>query len=590
MKLTHILRFSVVLPIVFYGLNSLPLWGKEAPTKEITELRRTADHRLDQGESGKAEEFALPGGGKLVMKFCPGGTFTIGSPKEEPGRGENERQQEVTLGSHYWMAETECTQAQWEALMGPLGRNREHKGEDRPVICEEWGQAQQYVAKLNEQLATPTGWKWSLPSEAQWEGACRTGTTTRFHYGDDPDGAQLKDHAWYADNSGGTIHPVARMKPNARGLYDMHGNVREWCLDWTGDRAGDKAKDSSGEEPSSEPLLRGGDFRDHADGCRSARRSICENGGSPDAGFRVVLTRGQIVARTETKTSTKEFDIPAEVVAFVEKLIESDPDLRARYAQLIAPVKEEAGGKFNTGPFVPIEWLVPEFSISRDEHSNSEGSYVYLVKQQLVFGFSRGYSVPDNVIAQVTATETDSYDPDPSNGGDRILAASTLSLHFDGFVDIQIRPDKATSQKDAVSAVEALGARVTFAPAFTVDFSGTELGDGGLEKLQWLADPQVLNLSGTAVTDAGLRHLEGMKNLESLNLCDTKLTDVGLAHLKGMTHLQEMSLENLPITDAGLEHLKGLSKLRSLILYGTEVTGAGIEKLQTALPDCNIIH
>jgi formylglycine-generating enzyme required for sulfatase activity len=136
-----------------------------------------------------------------------------------------------------------------------------------------------------------------LPTEAEWEYACRAWTSTRFSYGDDPGYTNLTDYAWYWDNSGGTTHPVGQKLPNPWGLYDMHGNVFEWCQDWFDTYPGGIALDPQGPATGSARVIRGGDWLfwgDVAGNCRSAYR--CGDGpdaGSVIIGFRVVLAPGQ---------------------------------------------------------------------------------------------------------------------------------------------------------------------------------------------------------------------------------------------------------------------------------------------------------
>lgn len=397
---------------------------------------------LTQGGVGKGMDVELPGGVKLAMNYCPAGTVMMGSPANEEGREDGEKQMEVALDSHYWMAATECTQAQWEALMGPLKRDLLPKGADLPVIELDWTRVQAFVAKLNEQMKPPKGWWWSLPSEAQWEHACRAGTTTRFHCGDDPGGVQLQEFAWFAENSGNKVQPVGRKLPNAWGLHDMHGNAWEWVQNWTGDREGELAADPSGEAPGPEPLLRGGDAASGAEDCRSARRITFRYGKPGVYGFRVALVRRPDAIRTETLAGKSPFDVPKEVAEFVAAAIKDDPDLRARYHQRIAAVKELAGGNFQAGQFVAIEWLVNAHTNRRytAEGGGWDTETVYLVRSPLLSGYSRGYSEPENVVVQVTAedhTDTVLQERDDS----MVVVGSRLVMRLDGFVDVGIALD-----------------------------------------------------------------------------------------------------------------------------------------------------
>jgi formylglycine-generating enzyme required for sulfatase activity len=206
----------------------------------------------------------------LEMACIGPGMFTMGSPALESGRSRDEGPQtQVTLTKGYWLGKTEVTQAQWEALMGsnPSGI----KGSDRPVEQVSWDDAMEFCRRLTERERSagrlPEGYAYTLPTEAQWEYACRAGTIGQ--YGGD---GNLDDMGWYEHNSGGKTHPVGQKRANAWGLHDMHGNVWEWCLDWYGDYPGGSVCDPTGPDSGPGRVLRGGGWLDAAGFCRSAFR------------------------------------------------------------------------------------------------------------------------------------------------------------------------------------------------------------------------------------------------------------------------------------------------------------------------------
>jgi len=213
----------------------------------------------------------------MTFNLVSAGTFTMGSPANEPGHNSrgDETQHQVTLTSSYYMQTTEVTQAQWEAVMGSNPSYFSSCGSDCPVEQVSWDDAQEFINKLNQKGEGV----YMLPTEAQWEYAARAGSTTAFANGEitetgwgyDPN---LDAMGWYGYNSSGTTHPVAIQKtPNAWGLYDMHGNVWEWCQDWYGSYSSDTVTDPEGPSTGSIRVFRGGSWRNDARLCRSPQVS-----------------------------------------------------------------------------------------------------------------------------------------------------------------------------------------------------------------------------------------------------------------------------------------------------------------------------
>ncbi|MGO8691187.1 MAG: formylglycine-generating enzyme family protein [Thermoguttaceae bacterium] len=171
----------------------------------------------------------LGGGVKTELVLIPAGEFKMGSPdSDKDAYHDEEPQHRVRITKPFYLGKYLITQEQWEAVMGsnPSG----FKGAKNPVEHVSWDDCQKFLERLNGKIG---GGKFSLPTEAQWEYACRAGSTTRYCFGDDP--SQLGDYAWYDKNSGSKTHPVGEKKPNAWGLYEMHGSVWEWCEDWYND-------------------------------------------------------------------------------------------------------------------------------------------------------------------------------------------------------------------------------------------------------------------------------------------------------------------------------------------------------------------
>ncbi len=179
---------------------------------------------------------------KIGMKFIliPAGAFTMGSPDSEKGRQNDEKQHRVVITKSFYMSETEVTQGQWDRLVAPNPSSFK-LGRYYPVDTVSWDDAIQFIQFLNKREGTD---KYRLPTEAEWEYACRAGSQTAFSSGDittfscKEQEPALVNHAWYCFNSGGFSpigdfkpHPVKLLKPNNWGLYDMHGNVQEWVQD-----------------------------------------------------------------------------------------------------------------------------------------------------------------------------------------------------------------------------------------------------------------------------------------------------------------------------------------------------------------------
>jgi serine/threonine protein kinase/formylglycine-generating enzyme required for sulfatase activity len=249
---------------------------------------------LESAQAGERKVFMLQSGVEMAFRWIPPGTFLMGSPEAEafrPNTGEN--QFEVTLTDGYWMAEAECTQAQWEAVIGS-GNASYFKGASLPVTNLNWEQAADFCKQLGEALKLPKPWHGRLPTEAQWEYACRAGTTSSLNDGKSLSGATLCPNldklGWYNANSIGTTHEVARKRPNAWGLHDMHGNVREWCSSWFAPYPTRPQRNPRDERSGTARVIRGASFKFGAGGCRAASRDkSAPSEASEGVGFRPIL-------------------------------------------------------------------------------------------------------------------------------------------------------------------------------------------------------------------------------------------------------------------------------------------------------------
>jgi formylglycine-generating enzyme required for sulfatase activity len=207
----------------------------------------------------------LGGGVKMEMVLIPAGQFMMGDDEDMKPVHKVHITRPFYLGAH------EVTQQQWEAVMG--SNPAKFKGPKNPVEKVSWDDCRNFIEKLNAK-AGEQGVKFALPTEAQWEYACRAGSTTKYCFGDDE--AAFGEYAWFSGNAGGKTHPAGEKKPNAFGLYDMYGNVWEWCADWHDPDyyAKSPADDPQGPATGASRVFRGGAWNVTARSSGSAKRRI----------------------------------------------------------------------------------------------------------------------------------------------------------------------------------------------------------------------------------------------------------------------------------------------------------------------------
>jgi formylglycine-generating enzyme required for sulfatase activity len=227
----------------------------------------------------------LDAGGGLAFTMCwiPAGEFDMGTSPElvdDTGLSKDERWHHVRISQGFWLAKGECANSQWQALMG-AGRPTS-QAKKQPAANISWDDCQAFLRKLRSPLP---GWRWSLPTEAQWEYACRAGTTGLYG-----GSGNLDEMGWHDGNSAQQAHPVGMKKANAWGLCDMHGNVAEWCADWHGDYPAGSVTDPVGPDGGTSRVTRGGSWFSFSAACRSASRAkALPSHTSATVGFRVAL-------------------------------------------------------------------------------------------------------------------------------------------------------------------------------------------------------------------------------------------------------------------------------------------------------------
>ncbi len=279
-------------------------------------------HTLSKPQAGKKTGESW-NGNPLKMEFlwCEPGRFLMGSPPDEKDRAPNEDQVNVTLSKGFWLGKYEVTQEQWKSVMNTepwLDHRRVRIAPDSPACWVSWDQSRLYCQELTRREhasgSLPEDWAYVLPTEAQWEFACRAGTTTKFSFGDDD--KKLIDYAWYGeqDRSPQQMHAraVGTKKPNPWGFHDMHGNVVEWCRDYFQARYPGGADPFVSIDQKAGVTGRGGEWRLPLNWSRSAcRQSLGAEGIAATIGFRLSLQQGTPAAESAARKS-----ITLAVIAF----------------------------------------------------------------------------------------------------------------------------------------------------------------------------------------------------------------------------------------------------------------------------------
>jgi len=274
--------------------------GDDVGEKTPDSLRKRPEKAADVTDLTTAVTAGQEWDNGLKMRFCwcPAGKFAMGSPKNEKDRYDDEDQVSVTLTRGFWLGKYEVTQAQWKSVMKTTPWKGEYsvkEGADYAATYMSWEDAVKFCSEITKQDRLsgklPAGWEYRLPTEAQWEYACRAGSRTRYSFGDDE--SRLGDYAWYKKNAWDIgekyAHRVGVKRANVWGLHDLYGNVWEWCRD------GYKQELPGGTDPevttkAADRVIRGGSWDFAAWSCRSARR----NGGVP--GNRLIILGFRLAA------------------------------------------------------------------------------------------------------------------------------------------------------------------------------------------------------------------------------------------------------------------------------------------------------
>jgi sulfatase modifying factor 1 len=508
---------------------------------------------------------------KMEFCWCPPGTFLMGSPKEEPDRPplSGESQVEVTLTRGFWLAKYELTQSQWKqvtgisladyrAKAGATLTNPAGLGDDLPLIEVVPADAELFCSKLmaveRKEKRLPKGWEYALPTEAQWEYACRAGTTTATSFGDKLSGKQANFSGDDPYNGAPRVAPLRRpakvgsYPANAWGLHDMHGNVSEWCCD------GAAMRNPGGVDPvaidpnankdyAKQYAYRGGSWAAGGAACRSAYR-VRDSVPTQFTGFRIALVQTGAGPKPGSKSTTKSSE-PIDSGAIQNQLLDSKIlfELDAE-GQVAAVTIGHAGAPINLTTLKLIG------KVKTLKTLRSDAAFDHVSTEELT------------AIAAIKTLESIQLDSCDFQGSDFKKVATLPKLTKIHLID-------------------------------------SKLDDFGAKGLSTIKTLTVLSLNGNQISDAGLKALSNLKDLEELNVAKNRedrlnptaatITDAGLAALKGLKHLKTLDLSGCKITDAGLKSLSSLKALETLKLANTKATPEGIAKLQQALTDCKIV-
>jgi formylglycine-generating enzyme required for sulfatase activity/serine/threonine protein kinase len=440
--------------------------------------------------------------------------------------------------------------------------------DDLPVSVVSWNEAIAFCKWLSDtEKAT-----YRLPTEAEWEYACRAGSTSVYSYGDGI--AQLPQHAWCQSNSRAKAHRVATKLPNPFGLYDMHGNLYEWCQDWYDPKAYEKSvlKDLTGPLTGSNRVLRGGNWYNQAFNAESSYRSRLAPSERHDVlGFRCVRV---LDAPLEASPPSQAANPPTQDHdrRIAEWVIRKGGNVQLNgQSQDFASIAELPKENFKA---TSISFLATHSELDDDglKHLHGADNLKRLVLYDQV-------GVTDAGIAQLAGISClkhlDLRDIRMTDKGIQHFAdmkqLKTLALMGPQFTD------SGVAHLAECSRLRTLQLRLP------------QMTNKGLEQLKSLTKGLAcLSIGGSQVTNDGLEVLTESEQLEQLGLDALKISDDGLKHLERLKGLVVLNLSETPISDAGLIHLRELTNLSDLALIGTQVTEAGVADLKDALPKCVI--
>ena len=591
----------------------------------------------------------------LGMKFrlIPPGEFSMGSTPEEVeeaiGRLEpyeknrwteyiqgEAPQHKVILTQAIYLGMHEVRQANYKQVMGNNPSHFTTTGPDKllvekvvgmdttqhPVEGVNWSDVTEFCTKLgqreklkpldnqtDETFHPLTGTGYRLPTEAEWEFACRAGTSTRFWSGEKDE--DLARAGWCMRSSDERTHPVGELQANPFGLFDVHGNVWEWMQDWWDPTYYGQFSEKPAIAPSgpssagTQRVIRGGFWNSYIPHCRAASRNSQEpRWGGHDIGFRVVLSldavrqalklTGPTMPKAVATTPVPASDFAADRRA-AEYVLSIGGSITVRLNE------QDRLCKFTTDlPRDPFR--LTQVDLKNNQQLSDAGLANFKDCMNLTLLFLGNTKVSDAGLAHfkdcknltqlyLSDTQVSDVGLDQFKGRQNLtylrLAGTRVSdaglANFKDCKDLMLLKLGSPQVSDAGLA--------HFKGCKNLGYLGlinTKVTDAGLANFKDCTNLAWLGLDNTQVTNAGIAHFTDWENLAELHLSSAQISDAGLAHLKDCKNLAHLFLAGAQVSDAGLAHLKGCKNLTWLVLLQTKVTAAGIDDLKKALPKCKI--
>ncbi|PHR95737.1 MAG: hypothetical protein COA78_29655 [Blastopirellula sp.] len=501
-----------------------------------------------------------------------------------------------------------------------IGFNLEQT-DNHPVVNVSWNDA----VALCQWLSKEEGVTSRLPTEAEWEFTCRAGSSARFYHGDDQ--SSLHEYAWYALNSRRSPHLVGQLRPNAFGLFDMLGNVKEWCHDQAGSYSKLAIVDPTGAAGGPKVRVRGGSFHDQTVFNRSAVRGYnSKTYKTFFYGFRIVreLEKPQQATSNRTKPTMKDSVNNDNEREVAEWIIGIGGFIRTQINTDTSTVETiESIDELPVEPFHITVVDLHDNSRLVDEDLKHLSKLTHLRTLHLYKTFI-GNAGLIHLKGLSNLTELYLSNTRVNNQGMEHLKGlpnlTLLTLFFTEVSDeglIHLKELKNLTEL-SLSEQQIHDSGLTHLKGLTnlrdLRLNGTQISDTGLVYLNEMKNLDLLHIASTQVTDIGLEHLSELTNLTQLSLNYTSVSEAGLVHLTKLTKLSVLQLDGLPISDAGLSHiealtqmtnlhlshtqisdtglekLKGLTMLRTVHLTGTTVTASGIADFENALPKCKVYY